>query len=329
MRPYRPVNTGQMPADTHRKPWIAASVAAAALAIGLGCGGDGDTAEEAESSDASAEELAAQFDERRAFEDLEAQVGFGPRPAGSKANRQMTEFLAERLREAGVKDVRIQQPHRNVVGVIPGEGEGAVVIGAHHDTKDQIPGFQGANDGASGVAVVLELARALAPSVDGPSIHIALFDAEEARGQRPFDLDGARGSGQYVRYALRGGRQGSPAVEEITAMVLFDLVGDCDLQIPRESNSDPELYAPFEDAAESLQGGDPAPFGGAVPPILDDHIPFDEAGIPAVDLIDFTFGPGPSPGAYWHTPEDTLDKVCPESLEAVGSAALVALPEIG
>jgi glutaminyl-peptide cyclotransferase len=314
--------------NAFRSLWFAALGAAVALAILSGCGGDDEAADE-DSGDASAEALAAEFDEQRAMKDLKAQVEFGPRPAGSVANREMTEFLAGRLRQAGVDDVGIQSPHRNVVGMIPGEGEGAIVIGAHHDTKDQIPNFQGANDGASGVAVVLELARALAPKVEGPSIHIALFDAEEARGDRPFDVDGARGSGQYVRYAQRGGRQGSAPADETRAMVLFDLVGDCDLQIPRESNSSPELYGHFQDAAEALQDGDPAPFAGVVPPILDDHIPFDEAGIPAVDLIDFTFGPGPSPGAYWHTPEDTLDKVCPESLGAVGRPALVALPEIG
>jgi glutaminyl-peptide cyclotransferase len=329
VRPYRPVNGDQVGGNASRRRRAAALGAALALAIATGCGGDDDGADEGGSSDPAAEALAAGFDEQRAMQDVKAQVEFGPRPAGSAANRKLTEFLAGRLREAGVEQVSIQSPHRNVVGVIPGEAEGSIVIGAHHDTKNRIPGFVGANDGASGVAVVLELARALAPSVEGPSIHIALFDAEEARGDRPFDVDGARGSGQYVRYALRGGQQGSAPAEQITAMVLFDLVGDCDLQIPRETNSSPELYGLFQDAAESLQGGDPAPFAGVVPPILDDHIPFDEAGVSAVDLIDFTFGPGPSPGAYWHTREDTLDKVCPASLGAVGRAALVALPEIG
>jgi glutaminyl-peptide cyclotransferase len=290
---------------------------AVAVLIAAGCGGN-DSAGPGEAA------AAATFDEQRAFEDLEAQVEFGPRPAGSAANRELTRFLAERLREADVQEVQIQRPHRNVVGVIPGSEAGAIVVGAHHDTKDAIPRFVGANDGASGVAVVLELARALPDEVEGPSIHVALFDAEEARGNRPFVRDGARGSEQYVRYAEADPpAQGSPPLDDIRAMVLFDLIGDCDLQIPREANSDPELYALFEEAA----GG--APLGGATGPILDDHIPFDEAGVPAVDLIDFTYGPGPSPGAWWHTPEDTLDKVCPESLGAVGRAALEALPEIG
>jgi glutaminyl-peptide cyclotransferase len=301
------------------KPLLATLVAALIAAAGA-CGGD----------DAGAGEgaRASAFDEQRAFADLEAQVAFGPRPAGSEANREMTRFLADRLREAGVKRVRIQRPHRNVVGTIPGEGPGAVVVGAHHDTKDEIPNFQGANDGASGVAVVLELARALPNRLEGPSIGIALFDAEEARGDRPFEEDGTRGSRQYVRFAKRS-KQGSPRLESIEAMVLFDLVGDCDLQIPREGFSSKKLYGLFESAAAELQGGDPAPFGGTASPVQDDHVPFIDAGIPSVDLIDFTYGPGPTPGAYWHTPEDTLDKVCPESLGAVGRAALLALPEIG
>jgi glutaminyl-peptide cyclotransferase len=289
-------------------------VLVAALA---GCGSDDDGGTDESSGD--------QFDAERAFADVEAQVAIGQRPAGSPESRETAELIAERLREAGVRDVRIQRPHLNVIGRIPGDEGDGIVLGAHHDTKDDVgPGFEGANDGASGVAVVLELARALAPRVNGPSVHLALFDAEEARGDRDFLSDGLRGSTQYVEYAGTGA-QGTPPLREIGAMVLFDLVGDCSLQIPYESNSDRDLYEQFARAAQA-DDGDPAPFEGEADPVLDDHIPFARAGIPAVDLIDFSFGPGPSPGAYWHTPEDTLDKVCPESLDAVGEAALQALP---
>lgn len=268
------------------------------------------------------------FDQQRGVRDLRAQVRFGPRPAGSPANRRLTRFLAERLRQAGARSVRIQRPHRNVVGRIPGRSRGAVVIGAHHDTKGGIPGFVGANDGASGVAVVLELVRALPGRLDGPSIHIALFDAEEARGKRPFPDDGARGSSQYVRYA-RHGRQGAAPLAGIRAMVLFDLVGDCDLEVPLEASSDPELYDRFRDAAEELDpGGEGAPFAGTAAPVLDDHVPFIETGVAAVDLIDFAYGPGAPPGRWWHTPADTLGKVCAESLGAVGRPAALALPGI-
>ena len=310
MRPYRPMRGFRIP--------LSAALFAAVIVVAAACG-DGDAG-------AGQPASASGFDEQRAFDDLEAQVAYGPRPAGSEANREMTLWLAEQLRAAGVRHVKIQRPYRNVVGVIPGRRSGSVVVGAHHDTKD-IAGFIGANDGASGVAVVLELARALPDRVAGPSIEIALFDAEEARGDKPFESDGTRGSRQYVRYA-RSGRQGSPSLDEIRAMVLFDLVGDCDLQIPHEPFSSSRLYGRFRTAAEQLSGGDPAPFTGGTTPIDDDHITFTDHGIPAVDLIDFAFGPGPAPGAWWHTTEDTLDKVCASSLGAVGRPALVAIPKI-
>jgi Zn-dependent M28 family amino/carboxypeptidase len=284
-------------------------------ALAGGCGGD-----EPAPTDPG------RFDSRRAFADLEAQVEIGSRPSGSRASGEEVDLIAEELGRAGAEDVEVQRPHRNVVATIPGSEAGAVVVGAHHDTKDAIPGFVGANDGASGVAVVLELARSLPNPMPGPAVHLALFDAEEPRGARPFEADGSRGSRQYVEYA-REGVQGSPPLDEIRAMVLFDLVGDCELEIPLEGNSDPALYERFAEAATELTG-EPEPFEGTAAPIGDDHEPFAEQGIPTVDLIDFTYGPGPSPGEYWHQAEDDLDKVCAESLDAVGEAALQAIPEI-
>jgi Zn-dependent M28 family amino/carboxypeptidase len=254
-------------------------------------------------------------------------VALGPRPAGSRASDEEVGLIVRELRRAGVSHVRIQHPYRNVVGEIPGSRPGTVVVGAHHDTKD-VPGFVGANDGASGVAVVLELARALPSRLDGPSVSLALFDAEEARGNRPFERDGARGSRQYVAYARRGGEQGSPPLDRIRAMVLFDMVGDCDLRIPRELGSDPRLYGAFADAARTA-GGDPSPFTGQTNAILDDHVPFRVAGVPALDAIDLDFGPGPPPGDYWHTRADDLGHVCAGSLDAVGEAAVRAIPRVG
>jgi glutaminyl-peptide cyclotransferase len=320
MRPYRDTM-----AAGERFRLAAALAAALALGAVAACG-EREEPSPGTPSAADAERLAGRFDEGRAFADLRAQVRLGPRPAGSAAGRRLTALLASRLREAGARGVGVQRPHRNVVGVIPGDEPGAIVVGAHHDTKDGIPGFVGANDGASGVAVVLELARALRGHVRGPSIHVALFDAEEARGERPFTEDGARGSAQYVRYSRGGGRQGSAPLDEIRAMALFDLVGDCDLDIPLEQNSDPGLYDRFRDAALELDpegGGEP--FVGEADAVLDDHVPFADAGVPVVDLIDFRFGPGPPPGEWWHTTEDDLDRVCARSLGAVGRPATVAL----
>jgi Zn-dependent M28 family amino/carboxypeptidase len=297
-----------------RRFWALLAVLAAVVA---GCGEKSDNGPRPGAVD--------RFDAQRAFRDLRAQVRIGPRSAGSAGSRQEVRFIARRLREAGVRDVRVQHPHRNVIGHIPGESPGTVVVGAHHDTKD-IPGFVGANDGASGVAVLLELARGLQRRLLGPSIDLVFFDAEEARDDRPFETDGARGSRQYFSYAQPDAVQGSAPVDEIRAMVLFDLVGDCKLGIPREANSDPGLYQLFSDAAEEQPG--PSPFAGTGTPVLDDHGPFVRAGIPSVDLIDFTFGPGPTPGSFWHTLQDSLAHVCARSLDAVGETALDVLPRI-
>jgi Zn-dependent M28 family amino/carboxypeptidase len=287
------------------------------LAVLAGCGGDAGEGPSPADHD--------RFDAQRAFRDLRAQVRIGPRPAGSAPSRSEVGLIVRRLRQAGLA-ARVQHPHRNVVARVPGREPGTVIAGAHHDTKD-IPGFVGANDGASGVAVLLELARRLPRRLDGPSIDLVFFDAEEARDDRPFDLDGARGSRQFIHYARRGGVQGSPPLSQIRAMVLFDMVGDCELAIPREGNSDPGLYRTVAEAAER-QTGSPDPFVGTTAPILDDHGPFLAAGTRSVDLIDFSFGPGPAPGSWWHTRRDDLRRVCAGSLDAVGEPALAALQAI-
>ena len=294
------------------------ATALALLALLAGCGG-GDS--EHQSSDAPG------FDPDRAFADLTAQVELGPRPRGSAAAERAAHLIAASWREAGLSGVAIQRPWRNVIATVPGSLPGTVVVGAHYDTKQGVPRFVGANDGASGVAVLLELARALPPRLAGPSVQLIAFDGEEARGERDFDRDGIRGSRQYIDYARAGGEQGTPPLTSIRAMVLFDMVGDCDLQIPYEQNSDKDLYALFAVSAAELFGS-PDPFRYNTFPVSDDHVPFLDAGIPAVDFIDFTYGPGAPPGDYWHTPADTLDKVCPASLEQVGETALRAIPRI-
>jgi peptidase M28-like protein len=296
--------------DVHRPRRLVVLLVAVTFAA-PGCGG-GD--------DEPGAPPTGRFDAMRAFADLRTQVEIGPRPAGSAESEREARFIALALRRAGLANVRMQHPRLNVLATIPGAEPGAVVVGAHHDTLDA-PGFVGANDGASEVALLLELARGLPDRLDGPSIHLVFFDAEEARPGRTFEEDGTRGSRQYVSYARADGKQGSVPLDDIHAMVLFDMVGDCDLQVPLEANSDPDIYDRFAEV-------DPDTFTGISGGILDDPIPFLEAGVPAVDLIDFDYGPGPSPGAWWHTRQDNLTHVCAKSLDRVGEAAMVALPEI-
>lgn len=296
--------------------WLLSVVLAAILAA---CGGSGGGSRALE-----------RFDGDRAFRDLAAQVAIGPRPSGTAGARAEVRLITSRLRGAGLRSVKRQRPWQNVVALIPGTRAGVIVLGAHYDTVDSIPGFVGANDGASGVAVLLELARSLPARVGGPSIQLVFFDGEEARGERAFEVDGTRGSRQYVAYAKRGGLQASAPLGQIRAMVLYDMVGDCDLRVPLDRLSSPELYAAFTRAAAQLDGsGSTAPFEGASAGVLDDHIAFRDAGVPALDLIDFDYGSGPSPGAWWHTTQDDLGHVCPASLDSIGEASLLALRTIG
>ena len=259
---------------------------------------------------------AARFDAARAFADLRAQVSIGPRVSGTAGDGREVALIVRRLRDAGIRDIRVQRPFHNVVASLPGSEPGTIVVGAHHDTRGGVPGFVGANDGASGVAVLLELARSLPRPLPGPSVTLAFFDAEEARPGRSFETDGARGSRQFVVLAAEG-RQGAPRLGSIRAMYLLDMVGDCDLQVPREQLSDPRLYARLSGPA----------FGGEAPPVLDDQQPFREAGVPAVDVIDFHYGPGRPPGAWWHTREDDLAHVCPGSLDEAGRAVAAAVAQ--
>ena len=192
---------------------------------------------------------------------------------------------------------------RNVVGTLPGRGR-PILVGAHYDTKD-IPGFVGANDGASGVAVVLELSRALRAGrrACDREIRFVMFDGEESPAGSPdarFLQDGLRGSRAYA--AAHAG--------ELGAAIVVNMVGDRDLSIPREAGSDARMWRMLRGSAERVGAG------AAFPPrtagrILDDHTPFAQRGVPAIDLIDFGYPP-------WHTRADRLDKVSARSLELTG-----------
>lgn len=276
--------------------------------IVAGCGGDGGTSTNASQPSSADARLGA-----LPFRLVKDQVAIGPRPAGSVGADRTVALIRASLADSGLK-ARVQEPLRNVVATIPGTDPGTIIVGAHYDTLN-MAGFVGANDGASGVAVLLALAHEIKGPVDGPSITLAFFDAEEAPPGEAFESAGSAGSNQFVALA-RKGAQDTPKLDSIKAMYVLDMIGDCSLQIPREANSDEGLYGELEGAA----------FGGTADPVLDDHTPFLAAGIRAVDLIDFTFGPGGTPGAYWHTTEDTVDKVCPASLGQVLRAMRSILP---
>jgi glutaminyl-peptide cyclotransferase len=242
------------------------------------------------------------FDERAAFAFLKRQVALGPRPAGSAQSRRLAAIL-----RASVPNGRFQAVpggFRNVVSTVRGRDPSRfVVVGAHYDTKD-LPGFVGANDGASGTAVIRQLARTIKPRTVQPTLVFIFFDAEES----------PRESVDFHRDGLKGSKVAAKTFARAEAMVLLDFVGDRNLSLPREANSTKPLWARLRAAAIRVGVGRVFPnrTSGAVE---DDHIPFLQAGVPSIDLIDFDF-------PCWHRRCDNLSVVSVRSVDAVGETMI-------
>jgi glutaminyl-peptide cyclotransferase len=278
----------------------AAAPAVAALVLVLAsCGGGA----------AAGSSAPDRFNAAAAMRLVRAQVAYGPRPAGSDASGKLRKVLRDDLPGGHFQKV----PHglRNVIGVVPGTDPGrVVVVGAHYDTKD-IPGFVGAIDGASGTAVTVQLARTLKPRQARPTVVFALFDGEESPRGTPDTEAGFRRAG------LRGSKVAARKLPRAEAMVLLDFVGNRNLRLPREQLSDQALWERLRGAARRVGAG------GAFPsatrgPISDDHLPFLNRGIPAVDLIDFDF-------PCWHRACDDLSQVSKRSLDQTGESVLELL----
>ena len=254
----------------------------------------------------------------------EKQMSFGPRITGTLAHREMGDWLVQELNRNGW-DVLIQtfRPLAEVEArnIIAFRGSGPVIIlGAHYDTRmvsdsDPDPANRdkpvpGANDGASGVAVLLELARTLDMASTNHTICLAFFDAED-NGRIP-GWDWILGSSHFVDHL-----DGLEQCQSPRYTVIIDMIGDADQRILWEPNSDRGLTEAIWSVAAQLGYGEWFSLGRGTP-LLDDHTPFVEAGFTAIDIIDFTY-------SYWHTVEDTLDKLSVESLERVGATLEVWL----
>jgi glutaminyl-peptide cyclotransferase len=280
-------------------------VSAALLALASG-GGPG-------SSVASADLRVDRFDAERTWRVVKDQLTYGQRPAGSPQLRRLARRLRASLPNGRFEAVPGGPGLRNVVGTLPGSRPG-IVLGAHYDTLVKPLGFVGANNGAAGTAVVVEVARALSRvRRPGPAreVRFVLFDGEEPSAGLPeestdFYHSGLRGSRAYV--ARHPGRT--------AAMVLLDYVGNRGLRLPREGSSTPALWNRVRRAARRVGAARFFPDGTGVR-ITDDHTPFLRAGVPAVDLIDWSY-----PG---HDLSDRLDRLSRESLDAVGETVVELL----
>lgn len=252
------------------------------------------------------------FDGERAYKDVVRQVEFGPRVPGSQAHAQTVDWITAELKKAGWQVEILEQPisgrtARNIVAR-RGSADRLIILGAHYDCRqyaDQDPDpskhiepVPGANDGASGVAVLLELARTLPPKLD-KEVWLVFFDLEDqgyVNGQNY-----AEGSTAFAASLTR----------QPEAVVVVDMIGDADQDIYYERSSDrPLSYLIWQTAADLGYGKTIIQKDKHM--LLDDHTPFLQKGIAAVDMIDFDY-------PYWHTTGDTPDKVSAESLMAVGN----------
>ena len=251
------------------------------------------------------------FDGERALLDVQHQVSLGPRIPGTAGHDQILEWmegiLTKNKWEVELQDYEIRG--KSITNLVASRGlqDHYILLGAHYDTRifaDYDPNpilkeepVPGANDGGSGVAVLLELARSLPEQLPVP-VQIVFFDAEDNGGIE--DWDWILGSRAFVVHL-----ENPPS-----AVIIVDMVGDVDLKIYKEYNSNQELNDQIWEHARLL-GYENVFLPEYKFSILDDHIPFLEAGIPAVDIIDLDY-------PYWHTTQDTVDKVSAESLQVVG-----------
>ncbi len=254
-------------------------------------------------------------------------VEFGPRTPGSAASKKLQVFIAQKLRDSGWQVVEdpftAQTPAgrvsmKNIIGFKKGSGSGALAVSGHYDTKRFPFRFVGANDAGSSTGLLLELARALKDESFSLDIFLVFFDGEEAFGEWS-DADSLYGSRHLAAKWRADG-----TISKLKALINVDMIGDRDLKIVKEMYSSEPLQRLVWQIAREL--GYAGHFDSQPYPIEDDHVPFLRNGVRALNLIDFEYGPNHS---WWHTKDDTMDKLSPKSFEIVGRTVHEALRRLG
>jgi glutaminyl-peptide cyclotransferase len=262
------------------------------------------------------------FDGKRAFVDVAKQVDFGPRPSGSQAIAQVQDYILAELSSTGctadVDAFNGQTPAgeiamKNILVKVPGERPGIILLATHYDTK-KLDNFVGADDAGSSTAVMLELARLLCAQHGRYQVWIAFFDGEEAVNREWKDPDNRYGSRQMAAKLAMSGD-----LPKIRAFLLADIVGSRELRIKRDANSDKALTDLVWTTAKNL--GYSGVFVNDPTAIDDDHQSFSARGVRTVDVIDLEI-------PYWHTPQDTLDKISSKSLAIVGHVFVESVKQL-
>ena len=263
----------------------------------------------------------------KAFAILEELLAISPRQSGSKGAMRAATLISERLTAAGVAaeidEFEDATPEgkitfRNVTATIPGDGKSCIVLISHYDTKDGISRkFTGANDSGSSTALLIQLADVLASSTNtAPDIVLAFVDGEECMKQYS-PSDGLHGSTRLAHALAR-----KYGADNIHAAIVLDMIGDSDLSVTIPKNSSPQI---IEKLFEVARAEGKRQLFSLYSPMLDDHAPFLEKGIPAIDIIDFHYGSSPRANDYWHTEKDSIDKISSASLETIGRITVLLL----
>jgi glutaminyl-peptide cyclotransferase len=291
------------------------------------------------SSPASEAKIWEEFSGEKALAHVQRLVDLGPHPAGSEAIEKVRDYIQEQLRHSGWQVTRQafsddtprgKMHFVNLIARFSGDANPAspsLLLCSHYDTKlfDAIR-FVGANDGGSSTGLLLELARVLGqhPSL-ARKVELVFFDGEEAY-ENFSDTDGLYGSRYFARQLQGGGakqpaRSATPSVAGgFRGGILFDMVGDSSLGITLPADSPPAMARDVFAAAEALKLR--KYFSYLDRNLIDDHAPLNAIGIPTIDIIDFDY-------PWWHTADDTMDKISAQSLQIVGSVALYYLAEFG
>lgn len=264
------------------------------------------------------------FDGEKALAEVAALVQISPRDAGTGGARRAAVHLESRLKDLGLKasidtfseETPAGKMHfNNVLGRLPGKTKRLIVLASHFDTKSGIsPTFQGANDSGSSSGVLLELTRMLSKQPLETEFLIAFLDGEECREQYG-PTDGLHGSRHLAQQLVESG-----GAQYVEAVIVLDMIGDRDLKVTVPRNGTQSLIKELFYASHEV--GTRSAFGLGKGSILDDHVPFLLAGMPAIDVIDFEYGSAPGLNDYWHTEEDSLDKLSAESLQKIGDTVL-------
>jgi glutaminyl-peptide cyclotransferase len=325
-------------ANTRQRSAVSRWAAALALGVALlfaGCSRTDGAASSAGRSDAAAASPAApspahpadtapraRFDGARALQLTKEVVAFGPRSVGSGAHAKLENYLRAHLKADNLEEDAFTastpagpKPMRNFIAKFPGTRDGIIVVAGHYDTLFGRNDFVGANDGGSSTGLLLELANELrGKKRAGYSVWLVWLDGEEAIQHWTAD-DSIYGSRHLAEKWQKDG-----TLPRLKAFLLVDMIGDADLNIEHDTNSTPWLEELVYQAATRV--GYQSRFFRREIAIEDDHMPFVRRNVPSADLIDFDYG---YDNAFWHSREDTMDKLSAKSFEITGSVVLEAI----